>query len=122
MADAGEGLIDAQNRIQERMDEREEERARRATAGRCDPEKVRRAESLRLAYTELSRQLETTTHTARRQQLSNALAELERQLEGDRRTPALISHSTRDGRTRHRLFVPRVANPSFELSEPRRIR
>ena len=30
MADAGEGLIDAQNRIQERMDEREEERARRA--------------------------------------------------------------------------------------------
>ena len=32
MADAGEGLIDAQNRIQERMDEREEERARRAVA------------------------------------------------------------------------------------------
>ena len=31
MADAGEGLIDAQNRIQERMDEREEERARRAS-------------------------------------------------------------------------------------------
>jgi predicted nuclease with TOPRIM domain len=81
MADAGEGLIDAQNRIQERMDERQEERARltRRQAD-YDPEQVRRAESLRLAYTELSRQLETTTHSARRQQLSNALAELERQL------------------------------------------
>lgn len=81
MADAGEGLIDAQNRIQERMDEREEERARRAMPqADYDPEQLRRAESLRLAYTELSRQLEATSHTARRQQLSNALAELERQL------------------------------------------
>ncbi|HKY21719.1 MAG TPA: hypothetical protein VJM31_10915 [Vicinamibacterales bacterium] len=82
MGDSGEGLIDAQNRIQERMDEREEERARRAShhADR-DPETLRRTESLRLAYTELSRQLQATTHTARRQQLANALAELERQLE-----------------------------------------
>jgi hypothetical protein len=82
MADAGEGLIDAQNRIQERMDEREEERARRARRqADYDPEQVRRAESLRLAYTELSRQLRATSHSARRQQLSNALAELERQLQ-----------------------------------------
>ena len=82
MADAGEGLIDAQNRIQERMDEREEERARRAMPQTAyDPEQLRRVESLRLAYTELSRQLEATTHIARRQQLTSALAELERQLE-----------------------------------------
>jgi len=82
MADAGEGLIDAQNRIQERMDEREEERARRARRrADYDPEQARQAESLRLAYTELSRQLQATTHAARRQQLSNALAELERQLQ-----------------------------------------
>jgi hypothetical protein len=82
MADAGEGLIDAQNRIQERMDEREEERARRARRqADLDPEQVRRAESLRLACTELNRQLQTTTHTARRQQLTSALAELERQLQ-----------------------------------------
>jgi predicted nuclease with TOPRIM domain len=82
MADAGEGLIDAQNRIQERMDEREEERERRARRqADYDPEQVRRAESLRWAYTELSRQLQATTHHARRQQLSNALAELERQLQ-----------------------------------------
>jgi hypothetical protein len=82
MADAGEGLIDAQNRIQERMDEREEERARRAMRhADYDPEQIRRAESLRLAQTELTRQLNATTHTARRQQLTSAIAELERQLE-----------------------------------------
>ena len=82
MADAGEGLIDAQNRIQERMDEREEERARRAQRqADHDPEQLRRAESLRLAYTELSRQLRATSHDARRQQLTSALAELERQIQ-----------------------------------------
>ena len=81
MADAGEGLIDAQNRIQERMDEREEERARLARRqSEKDPEQLRRAESLRLAYTELSRQLAATAHNARRQQLTSALAELDRQL------------------------------------------
>ncbi len=81
MADAGEGLIDAQNRIQERMDEREEERARRASRrSDKDPEKLRRAESLRLAYTAKSRQLPPTTHHARKQQLTSALAELEKQI------------------------------------------
>ena len=81
MADAGEGLIDAQNRIQERMDEREEERARRASRRvDQDPEQFRRVESLRLAYTEMSRQLSATTHQARRQQLNSAIAELEKQL------------------------------------------
>lgn len=81
MADAGEGLIDAQNRIQERMDEREEERARRASRqADKDPEKIWRAESLRLAYTEMNRQLAATTHHARQQQLTSALAELEKQL------------------------------------------
>jgi len=81
MADAGEGLIDAQNRIQERMDEREEERARRALRhADHDPERLRRAESLRLAQTELTRQLAATTHNARQQQLRSALAELDRQL------------------------------------------
>jgi hypothetical protein len=81
MADAGEGLIDAQNRIQERMDEREEERARRAVRqAEQDPERLRRAESLRLAHKELSRQLIETKHDARKQQLTSALAELDRQL------------------------------------------
>ena len=82
MADAGEGLIDAQNRIQERMDEREEERARRAIRqSEQDPERVRTTESLRLAHTELSRQLAETKHHARKQQLVSALAELDKQLQ-----------------------------------------
>jgi hypothetical protein len=81
MADAGEGLIDAQNRIQERMDERDEERARRATRqAERDPERLRQAESLRLAHTELSRQLAETKHEARKNQLISALAELDRQM------------------------------------------
>jgi len=81
MADAGEGLIDAQNRIQERMDEREEERARRASRqAEQNPERLRRAESLRLAHTEMSRQLAETRHEARKQQLTSALAEVDRQL------------------------------------------
>ena len=64
------------------MDEREEERARRAAPhADHDPEQLRRTESLRLAYTELSRQFEATSHKARRQQLTSALAELERQLQ-----------------------------------------
>ena len=92
VADAGEGLIDAQSRIQERMDEREEERARRAShfLAQPDPEQRRRVESLRLAHTELSRQLQTTAHKARRDQLSSALAELDRQLAalGAARIPA----------------------------------
>lgn len=82
VTDAGEGLIDAQSRIQERMDEQEEERAKRASHlfAEQDPEQTRRAESLRLAHTELSRQLQSTTHKARREQLASALAELDRQL------------------------------------------
>lgn len=82
MADAGEGLIDAQARIQERMDEREEERVRRAHSALAgqNPERWRRGESLRLARTELTRQLAATSHAARREQLTRALAELARQL------------------------------------------
>ncbi len=62
------------------MNGRKSARAARCRRATRDPEQLRRAESLRLAYTELSRQLEATSHAARRQQLSSALAELERQL------------------------------------------
>jgi hypothetical protein len=59
----------------------EEERARRAVRqAEQDPERLRRAESLRLAHTELSRQLIETKHDARKTQLLSALAELDRQL------------------------------------------
>jgi uncharacterized membrane protein (DUF106 family) len=81
MGDAGEGLIDADARIQERMDELEQER-KKAKQGTVlgDPEKVRQLESNRLARTELQRQLETTTHQARKQQLTQAIAELDKRI------------------------------------------
>jgi len=81
MGDAGEGLVDAESRLAERMEEREEEKkkARQAAKG-GDPERVREVESLRLARTEMQRQLELTTHQARKQQLSQAIAEVERRI------------------------------------------
>jgi hypothetical protein len=81
MGDAGEGLIDADARIQERMDELEQERRKsKMGALQGDPEKARQLESHRLARTELQRQLESTTHQARKQQLTQAIAELDKRI------------------------------------------
>ena len=61
MGDAAEGLIDADLRIQERMEELEQERkAARKAAPTKDPVKVRELESCRLARIELQRQFEAT--------------------------------------------------------------
>jgi hypothetical protein len=81
MGDAGEGLVDAESRLAERMEEREEEKrkARQAAKG-TDPERVRQVESLRLARTEMLRQLELATHQARKQQLTQALAEVDKRI------------------------------------------
>jgi hexokinase len=79
MGDAGEGLIDAEGRIQERMEELERERTRNRTARpQRDPAKVAALESLRLARTELERQLEATTHERRRAQIQQAIEEIDR--------------------------------------------
>ena len=82
MGDAGEGLVDAESRLAERMEEREQEkkRARAATKG-GDPERSRQLESLRLARTEMQRQLDIATHEARKQQLTQAVAELDKRIE-----------------------------------------
>ena len=80
MGDAGEGLIDADARIQERMDELALSRAKgRAPAAR-NPEQVRQLESLKLARAEAKRQLEATTHEARKAQLSQAITELDQRI------------------------------------------
>jgi hypothetical protein len=81
MGDAAEGLIDADLRIQERMEELEQERkaARRAVPAK-DPAKLREIESCRLARIELQRQFEATAHPARREQLTAAVAELDRRM------------------------------------------
>jgi hypothetical protein len=78
MGDAGEGLIDADARIQERMEELERERSQSRTKPVRDPEKVRALESLRLARTELERQLSVTTHERRKAQIHQALEEIDR--------------------------------------------
>ena len=81
MGDAGEGLVDAESRLAERMEEREQERRRARQAGKGgDPEKMRQLESFRLARTEMQRQLEVATHQARKTQLGQALAELDKRI------------------------------------------
>ena len=81
MGDAGEGLIDAEARLQERMDELEESRKAAKDRGpKVDPEIARQVESLRLAKIELQRQAEATTHAARKDQIGNAIAEIERRM------------------------------------------
>jgi hypothetical protein len=81
MGDAGEGLVDAESRLAERLEEREEEKKRaRQVAKAGDPERVRQLESFRLARTELQRQLEATAHQARKQQLGQAIAELDKRI------------------------------------------
>jgi hypothetical protein len=80
MGDAGEGLIDADARIQERMDELAVSRAKGRAAAARNPELVRQLESLKLARAEAVRQLETTTHEARKSQLSAAIAELDKRI------------------------------------------
>ena len=81
MGDAGEGLVDAESRLAERMEEREEKKKKaRSTVKSGDPERAHQLESCRLARTETQRQLELATHQARKKQLSEALAELDRRI------------------------------------------
>jgi hypothetical protein len=80
MGDAGEGLIDADSKIQERMEELERERAKAQIRDVRDPERMRVLESLRLARTELERQLATTAHERRRDQIGQAMAEIDRRM------------------------------------------
>ena len=66
----------------ERMEERAQDRARQARAGDTvvDAERRHRAESLRLARVDLDRQRVAAPQAARKQQLEDALSELDRQL------------------------------------------
>ena len=63
------------------MEEREQEKKRKKLGAKGgDPERMRQAESLRLAKTELQRQMELTAHEARRKQLTHAIAELDKRI------------------------------------------
>lgn len=80
MGDAGEGLIDADARIQERMEELERERAVARGKPVSNPEQLRALESLRLARTDIERQLSNSANERRRTQLGQAMAELDRRI------------------------------------------
>jgi hypothetical protein len=80
MGDAGEGLIDAEARIQERMDQLALERAQKHVRTVKDPERLRAIESLRLARTELEQQFAVTTHERRLAQIQQAIEELDRRI------------------------------------------
>ncbi len=81
MGDAGEGLVDASSRLDERMEEIEEmRRLAKSPAPAIDPERARAVESLRLTVRDIQRQIEATAHPVRKLQLQAALADVERRL------------------------------------------
>ena len=80
MGDGAEGLVDAQARIQDRLDEIEERRTRRGRVVK-NPAREQELQSLRLARTELERQARATSHPVRGEQLAQAIAELTRRID-----------------------------------------
>ena len=80
MGDAGEGMVDNESKIQERIEERQGNRERARKAEIENPELLRKIESLQLARTELTRQLGLTTHDARKKQIISALDDLGRRI------------------------------------------
>jgi hypothetical protein len=77
MGDGAEGLVDAEARIQDRLDELAQQRAAARRRPVKDPELARQLESLRLARAEAQRQADATTHPVRRDQLVKAMADLD---------------------------------------------
>jgi CMP-N-acetylneuraminic acid synthetase len=84
MGDAGEGLVDAEARIQERMEELERARREKDDNTRRDAGALQADESLRLARVELERQLQATSNERRRTQLQQAIADIDRKMKTGR--------------------------------------
>jgi CHASE3 domain sensor protein len=80
MGDAGEGLVDNDSKIQERMEEMQKSREKARQPAVENPELLRKIESLQLARKEMVNQLEKTTHEARKTQINAALAEIDRRI------------------------------------------
>jgi hypothetical protein len=81
MGDSGEGLVDNEARIQERMDQLKADRDTAKKPKLKNPEQIRKLESLRLARIEMDRQLQNSTNPARKNQIQKAIEDLDRQLE-----------------------------------------
>jgi len=80
MGDAGEGLVDTESRVQERMEELARERREKRRQHVRDPEAHRTLESLKLARAAMASQLAATAHENRRTVLLQALAEIDRRM------------------------------------------
>ena len=81
MGDAGEVLVDAEDRLQERLAEREQEKERRNnTTPPANPARQRKLTSLELAKAELQNQAGVTQNPLRRKQIEQALADLNRRI------------------------------------------
>ena len=81
MGDSGEGLIDADARIQELADEREAaRRERRTQKAPVDPVKTAQISKLKLGLAELRRQFDATEHPVRKKQLKSAIADVEKRI------------------------------------------
>jgi len=81
LGDAGEGLVDAEDRLQERLAERQAQAARRGTSRTpAEAERERKLSTLRMARVELERQEAATQNPVRREQIRHALADLDRRL------------------------------------------
>ena len=80
MGDAGEGLVDNEARISERREELERARQERKLPPPANPEQAAALQSLKLARAELQRQLDATSHEARRASLTTALADLDKRI------------------------------------------
>jgi hypothetical protein len=77
MGDSGEGLIDAESRIEERREELQADRELSRKPSKGNPEQLRQLDSLGLARTQLTRQLDGATHENRRTQLTNAITDID---------------------------------------------
>jgi hypothetical protein len=80
MGDSGEGLIDNEGRIQERIEELQHNRERARKALNENPELAHKIESLQLARKDIVHALESTAHPARKAQLTAALADIDKRI------------------------------------------
>jgi len=81
MGDSGEGLIDNEARIQERMEELQRNREQARKPAVKNPKSKQQIESLQLARKEMVRSLEGATHEGRRKQLTAALADIDKKIQ-----------------------------------------
>jgi hypothetical protein len=80
MGDSGEGLIDNEARIQERMEELQRNRDLARKPAIKNSKLKQQIDSFQLARKEMTHSLENTTHEARRKQLTAAIEDIDRRI------------------------------------------